>query len=62
MPSRRVQGQLRFFLPVVFTQENNSISVTNEKSISDRLLRIIVAVLPCEPAGTRICDAELGED
>jgi hypothetical protein len=50
-----------FFLPVAFTQENNRISVTNEKSISDGLLRVSrVAVLSCEPAGTRICDAELG--
>lgn len=52
-------GTVSVFLPVIFTQ-NNSMSVTNEKSISDRLLSLIVAVLPCEPAGTRICDAKLG--
>jgi hypothetical protein len=35
-------------------------SVTNGKSISDRLLGVIVAVLACEPVDTRICDAEFG--
>jgi len=53
-------GTASLFLPVIFTQENNSTSVTNEKSTSDGLLMVKVTVLPCEPAGTRICDAELG--
>jgi hypothetical protein len=37
-------GTASLFLPV-FTQENSSISATNEKSISDGLLRVIVTVL-----------------
>jgi len=48
------------FLPVILLKKNNSTSVTNEKSINDGLLMVKVTVLPCEPAGTRMCDAELG--